>query len=75
VQSIGSVGFPFDGDPRAANTLAAWDGTKWVLEPRRVSYDHEKAARDVETCGIPYASRYAAMLRASRWLPRDWFSR
>lgn len=37
--SVGSVGFPFDGDRRAAYALAAWDGSGWQLEHRRVAYD------------------------------------
>lgn len=37
----GSVGMPFDGDPRAAYALLHEDGR---VEHRRVSYDHEAAA-------------------------------
>lgn len=37
----GSVGMPFDGDPRAAYALIAPDGT---VEHRRVAYDHGAAA-------------------------------
>jgi diadenosine tetraphosphatase ApaH/serine/threonine PP2A family protein phosphatase len=37
----GSVGMPFDGDPRAAFALLHPDGR---VEHRRVSYDHEAAA-------------------------------
>lgn len=37
----GSVGMPFDGDPRAAYALVHEDG---ALEHRRVAYDHEAAA-------------------------------
>ncbi len=40
----GSVGMPFDGDPRAAYALVSGDGE---LELRRVSYDHEAAAAEV----------------------------
>jgi diadenosine tetraphosphatase ApaH/serine/threonine PP2A family protein phosphatase len=36
----GSVGLPFDGDPRAA--WATWDGTGFEL--RRTAYDVERAA-------------------------------
>jgi diadenosine tetraphosphatase ApaH/serine/threonine PP2A family protein phosphatase len=45
----GSVGMPFDGDPRAAYALLDEDGK---LEHRRVDYDHEaSAARVVERFG------------------------
>ena len=37
----GSVGMPFDGDPRAAYALVHDDGT---IEHRRVAYDHEASA-------------------------------
>ena len=40
----GSVGMPFDGDPRAAYALVADDGE---LEHRRVDYDHLGAAAAV----------------------------
>jgi diadenosine tetraphosphatase ApaH/serine/threonine PP2A family protein phosphatase len=40
----GSVGMPFDGDPRAAYALVGRDGE---IEPRRVSYDHEASAAAV----------------------------
>lgn len=70
VMSIGSVGFPFDGDRRAAYAIAHWDGSKWELEPRRVSYDYEKAAIQIEKADIPFPTRYARMIREARWLPR-----
>jgi diadenosine tetraphosphatase ApaH/serine/threonine PP2A family protein phosphatase len=37
----GSVGMPFDGDPRAAYALITADG---ALEHRRVAYDHAASA-------------------------------
>ena len=40
----GSVGMPFDGDPRAAYALVHPDG---AVEHRRVAYDHEAAATRV----------------------------
>jgi diadenosine tetraphosphatase ApaH/serine/threonine PP2A family protein phosphatase len=40
----GSVGMPFDGDPRAAYALVHADGR---LEHRRVAYDHEASAAAV----------------------------
>lgn len=39
----GSVGMPFDGDPRAAYGLLG--GSAGELELRRVAYDHEASAR------------------------------
>lgn len=40
----GSVGFPMDGDVRAAYALVAPDGT---VQPRRVAYDHAASAAAV----------------------------
>lgn len=40
----GSVGMPFDGDPRAAYALVGDDGT---VRPRRVAYDHAASAAAV----------------------------
>lgn len=40
----GSVGMPFDGDPRAAYALVHDDGT---VEHRRVEYDHATSAQAV----------------------------
>jgi predicted phosphodiesterase len=40
----GSVGMPFDGDPRAGYALLAEDGE---VECRRVTYDHEASAAAV----------------------------
>jgi diadenosine tetraphosphatase ApaH/serine/threonine PP2A family protein phosphatase len=40
----GSVGLPFDGDPRAAYALVHDDGR---IERRRVAYDHEASAARV----------------------------
>jgi diadenosine tetraphosphatase ApaH/serine/threonine PP2A family protein phosphatase len=40
----GSVGMPFDGDPRAGYALVGVDGE---IELRRVAYDHERSAAAV----------------------------
>lgn len=68
VVSIGSVGFPFDHDQRAAYALAHWDGNNWQIEHRRVSYDVQAAIDDLLTCGIPDAACYAERLRRADWL-------
>jgi len=66
VVSIGSVGFPFDGDPRAAYALASWDGAQWQIEHRRVAYDHERTIEAVQRSGQPLASWAIQVLRESR---------
>jgi putative phosphoesterase len=44
VVNTGSVGFPFDGDPRASYALLERTGAGWSVELRRVSYDVVQAA-------------------------------
>ena len=61
----GSVGMPFDGDPRAAYALLHDDGR---LEHRRVAYDHEASATAVrERFGAAaWAVRSERRLRTAR---------
>ena len=58
---VGSVGLPFDRDPRPCFLIATDDGTGWVLEHRRVTYDNEAYAIAVQGSGIPHSD--AAMRR------------
>jgi diadenosine tetraphosphatase ApaH/serine/threonine PP2A family protein phosphatase len=61
----GSVGMPFDGDPRAAYALLRTDG---AVEHRRVAYDHEASADAMrERFGdAAWAERSADRLRNAR---------
>jgi predicted phosphodiesterase len=61
----GSVGMPFDGDPRAAFALLHENGT---LEHRRVAYDHEASAAQMTARfgQAPWALRSANRLRTAR---------
>lgn len=69
--SIGSVGFPFDSDTRAAYALVSWDGQRWRVEHRRVVYDHRAVTGDIERSGQPFAARYAQMIREVNWFPPE----
>jgi putative phosphoesterase len=62
VANTGSVGLPFDGDPRASYLLVS-DG---VPETQRVSYDIERAVREIEESGHPAASEIAGIYRSGR---------
>lgn len=44
VVNAGSVGFPFDGDPRASYALLEYGADGWTVQLRRVPYDVEAAA-------------------------------
>lgn len=60
----GSVGMPFDGDPRAAYLLVHDDGR---LEHRRVEYDHRAAAAAVRArYGAGWADTVAGRIERAR---------
>jgi diadenosine tetraphosphatase ApaH/serine/threonine PP2A family protein phosphatase len=59
----GSVGMPFDGDPRAAYALLHDDGR---IEHRRVAYDHQASAERVRSIGEPWAEVVAARIGRSQ---------
>jgi predicted phosphodiesterase len=62
---VASVGFPRDGDTRAAYATLAWDNG-WRASIRRVPYDLERAAAAFRASGMPgSARRIAALFRAS----------
>jgi diadenosine tetraphosphatase ApaH/serine/threonine PP2A family protein phosphatase len=61
----GSVGMPFDGDPRAAYALVGDDG---AVEHRRVAYDHAASAAQVRERfeGASWTRTVAARIEQSR---------
>jgi len=63
VANSGSVGLPYDGDPRAAYLLI----DELVPAVRRVEYDLDKAASDGLACGFPLGSWLAEVLRQARF--------
>jgi predicted phosphodiesterase len=61
----GSVGMPFDGDPRAAYALVAAGGE---LEHRRVAYDHEASAAALRERGsADFAGTVARRIEQARF--------
>jgi diadenosine tetraphosphatase ApaH/serine/threonine PP2A family protein phosphatase len=61
----GSVGMPFDGDPRAAYALVHDDGD---LEHRRVEYDHAASAAAVrDRFDGPWTATVAARIEQARF--------
>jgi diadenosine tetraphosphatase ApaH/serine/threonine PP2A family protein phosphatase len=56
----GSVGLPFDGDPRAAYALLPTGVGEVQLH--RVAYDHEASAAALRAIGEPWAEEVATML-------------
>jgi predicted phosphodiesterase len=59
--NTGSVGLPFDGDPRASYLLIDGD----IPSIRRVEYDIEKELKALASCELPGAEWTAKMLRTS----------
>jgi putative phosphoesterase len=59
--NTGSVGLPYDGNPRASYLLL--DGNNPSI--RRVEYNVEKELKALSACGLPQAAWTAKMLRAS----------
>ena len=59
----GSVGMPFDGDPRAAYALLHPGGD---VEHRRVAYDHEASAARVRAFGEPWTETVARRIEQAR---------
>jgi predicted phosphodiesterase len=63
----GSVGMPFDGDPRAAYALVANGGD---VEHRRVAYDHKQTVRALrERFSGPFAEKVAERIEGARFVP------
>jgi predicted phosphodiesterase len=62
---VSSVGYPRDGDRRAAYAILEWDGG-WRAEVQRVPYDLAETAAAFRACDIPNAERRIKQLyRAS----------
>jgi putative phosphoesterase len=64
VANSGSVGMPFDGDPRVSYLLIE-DGEASV---RRVAYDVERHVADLSDPGYPDVERLAAVAREGRFV-------
>lgn len=60
--NTGSVGLPYDGDPRACYVILE-DGMPSI---RRVAYDVEREVRALGSGGMPHPDWVARMLRAAR---------
>ena len=66
IANAGSVGLPYDGDPRASYLLL--DGSGPII--RRVEYSVEREIKTLSSCGLPHADWIAKTLRsASPQLP------
>jgi len=71
VASVGSVGFPFDGDQRAAYAVARFEDGNWTLEHRRVAYDFTSVANRIADSATPLCLARAERIRQARALPLE----
>lgn len=62
--NTGSVGLPFDGNPRSSYALIEAAGRDYSITLRRVSYDVEETVRAYEGSGHPFADSVIAALRS-----------
>jgi hypothetical protein len=46
--NVGSVGFPFDGDPRASFGLITWNKDHWIAEIRRIGYQIKEVIDELD---------------------------
>jgi putative phosphoesterase len=65
IVNAGSVGFPFDGDPRASYALLEGTAAGWTAQVCRVAYDVERAAARFPR-DHPAAAAWAARMRTGR---------
>ena len=61
--AVGSVGAPFDHDPRAAYAVLTNSGNGWDVEFHRVEYDVEAAAAGLMASTLPNRELVAAGIR------------
>jgi predicted phosphodiesterase len=65
VANSGSVGLPFDGDPRASYVLIDGGQTEVI----RVEYDVDAEVAALRASGYPDQDRIATMLKSGRFAP------
>lgn len=67
IVNVGSVGLPFDGDPRASYAIVHWQpGGDYRVEFRRVVYDVEAVVNELFAVVHPAAEVQAYNLRTAR---------
>jgi predicted phosphodiesterase len=62
----GSVGLPFDGDPRAAYALVTFEGAQASVDLRRVDYDREGLIAAAQAMAFPRTEWLAERLRTGQ---------
>ncbi|HTW85183.1 MAG TPA: metallophosphoesterase family protein [Candidatus Sulfotelmatobacter sp.] len=65
--NVASAGLPKDGDPLAHYALLTQRPGGWEIQSRRVRFDAEKVARQLEASGIPDLDKRLTTLRRHRY--------
>jgi len=69
--NVSSAGLPKDGDPRAGYAILTQRGDGWQVKHRRVAFDVDKVARDIEKSGMPDVKKRLNVLRRHRYKQLD----
>jgi diadenosine tetraphosphatase ApaH/serine/threonine PP2A family protein phosphatase len=65
--NVASAGLPKDGDARACYAIFTQRSGGWEVKHRRVVFDVDKVAREIEKSGIPRPKRRVDVLRRHRY--------
>ncbi len=69
--NVASAGLPKDGDPRAGYAILTQRPGGWEVKHRRVAFDVERVAREIEKSGMPGSKKRLAVLRRHRYKSLD----
>lgn len=67
ILNIGSVGSPFDGDPRSSYARLWFDGQRWHHQIRRLAYDRARADADFHQSGFLAEAGPLALVIYQEW--------
>ncbi len=65
--NVASAGLPKDGDPRAGYALLTQRSGGWEVKHRRIPFDVERVAREIQTSGMPQTKKRINVLRRHRY--------
>jgi predicted phosphodiesterase len=69
--NVASAGLPKDGDPRACYAILTQHPGGWEVKHRRVAFDVERVAREIEKSGMPGTKKRLTVLRRHRYKSLD----
>ncbi len=69
--NVASAGLPKDGDPRAGYAILTQRPGGWDVRHRRVGFNVDRVAREIEKSGMPDAGKRVNILRRHRYKELD----